>query len=120
RQVTPNAMGDPSVRVAHRCSRGRGAGYRRVAKRGCVAVGPGPFAASSAIRAARYGAPRELDRSEDAGVVAERGWDDVVVDRLAELGCVEVAGGQLLHAAANEGQQRGLVHDAAANDDPLR
>jgi hypothetical protein len=43
----------------------------------------------------------------------------VVVDRIAELGRVEVAGGQYLNAAAHEGQQRRLIHNAAADHDLL-
>ena len=35
---------------------------------------------------------RKRERAEHAGVVAELGWDEIVVDVLTEHRCVEVAG----------------------------
>jgi hypothetical protein len=63
---------------------------------------PRCFVCAASVAAGAYERPPcELECSDHAGLVAEAGPDEVVVDRVAELGRVEVAGSQRLDAAAN-------------------
>src|SRR4051794_14612452 len=55
----------------------------------------------------RRGDPSQFNRPDDAGAVAQARRDDVVVDRggIAELGCLDVAGDELMNTHAHEGEK---------------
>ena len=64
--------------------------------------------------------PRQRDRAEDTGLVAERRGDEVAVDVLAEQRRVEIAADEFAEPCAHHRQQRGPVQHAPARDHALR
>src|SRR5688500_16796407 len=62
----------------------------------------------------------ERKRPEHAGTGAEHRWHDVGVDVVDDLARADIPRQQLDDTAANEGQQRPLLHHAASEDDALR
>ena len=58
--------------------------------------------------------------AEDAAAVVETGRDDVVVDAVFDLMACDVAAEPVSGARADRRKQACMLHDAAAEDDPLR
>ena len=59
------------------------------------------------------------DGAEDAGPAAQTGRDDEGVDGFQDLGCLDLVVEQRLDFGPDQGEEVGLLHDAAAENEPL-